>query len=151
MNKLMIMVMVIVLSGCASVARIGEIGVHEVYMVQTCDMISPCTTTILTHNPKDGALNKIEGGTGPSALGQFLGPASVATAGYFVGKGLGESGDVVTSSTELSSESQGSQAGAVSAAKGGNAGAVSGSLSGAVSKAGASSSIGSGWVPPGHR
>ena len=109
--------------GCTGVARIGEIGVHEIYMVQTCDVISPCTTTILSHSTKDGALNKIEGGTGPSVLGQFLGPASVTAAGYFIGEGIEDSGDV----TNVTSDS---------ASEGGKAGAVSGSVAKAGAKAG---------------
>ena len=102
-----IILMLIAFSSCASsMSQIGTIGLHQIYQVKTCDMVSPCTTTILTHSAKDGALNKIEGGTGPSILGQVLGPASVASAGYFIGDGLGDSGD----KNSITSNSDGSTA-----------------------------------------
>lgn len=140
MKKSLALILGLSLTGCASVAQIGEIGTHKIYWVQTCDVIAPCTTTILTYNNKDGALNKIEGGTGPSVLGQLAGPASVATAGYFVGRGLEDSGDTITNTetttTTLQSKSQ-SQGGASLSVSGAVSGSVAASQAGAIAGAAA--------------
>ncbi len=93
MKKILAVMALFVLVGCSTVSRIGEIGTHDIYRVATWDMVSPSTTTIFTYNKPDGALTKIEGGAGPSFLGQFLGPAAVTAAGIYIGKGLEKSGD----------------------------------------------------------
>ena len=132
MKTAAIITALLVLTGCSAIGKIGSIGIHDIYSVQFCDMISPCTTTILTHSTKDGALNKIEGGTGPSILGQVLGPASVATAGYFIGDGISESGDKISETNNLSSKSEGStaqSAGGAASATGGTSKAYAGSSS----------------------
>ena len=91
------------LMGCSSVHQIGEIGTFEVWQVKTRDAFTPNTTTVLTHNLEDGALTKIEGGTGRSGIGQLAGPSAAVGAAYFIGKGIGDSGD----STEIRQEGGG--------------------------------------------
>jgi hypothetical protein len=56
----------------------------------------------LVHNVEDGALTKIEGASGHSGLGQVAGPAAVAGAAYFIGKGLEDSGDENTTNNNIS-------------------------------------------------
>ena len=135
---LAVIALVVLLAGCSSVQRIGSVGIHDFYAVSTCDTISPCTTTVLTYNTQDGALNKIEGGTGPSVLGQFLGPASVAAAGYFIGEGIADSGDDTSTVNNENVQVEGSRAGAISGSASGSV-AVSKSASVAAAKAGARS------------
>ena len=159
----------VLLAGCASMNQIGEIGTHEIWQVKTRDVISPSTTTVFVHNKEDGALTKVEGGTGRSGLGQIAGPAAVVGAAYFIGRGLEGSGDEINSETNIKQEGSSAAAGSIatggnadSSATGGNSSsssisnAASISVSEAVSESISSSSAeaiggGGGWIPPGQR
>ena len=104
-----------VLTACGGVYKVGQIGTHEVWQVTTRDVVAPSTQTVLTHNLKDGAVTKIEGGTGSSFLGQVAGPAATALGAYYIGQGIGESGDEVTvNETNNMDNKSGSAAGAIS-------------------------------------
>ena len=95
MKKMTLAVIILTFTffGCAAVDKIGDIGGHEIYKVTTRDLIAPSSTTLLTLNKADNGLTRIEGGVGASMLGQVAGPAAVAGAGYFIGRGIGDSGD----------------------------------------------------------
>ena len=133
MRKLIIITAITLLSGCSTMQQLGTIGTHEIWEVTTRDIMAPSTQTILVHNPTDKSLTKVEGGVGPSLLGQIAGPAAVVGGAYFIGKGLEDSGDT----TNVTSDSD---------AQGGRAGAVSGSASISAAKAGAKAGAQSGAV-----
>jgi hypothetical protein len=84
------------LMGCSSVHQIGTIGTQEIWQVKTRDWVTPNTVTVFTHNVEDGAVHKVEGGVGRSGLGQIAGPSAAVGAAYFIGKGIGDSGDRTT-------------------------------------------------------
>jgi hypothetical protein len=130
-----LLVLMLLVAGCASVKEIGEIGTHKIYNVKTENVFAPSTSTILTHNTEDGTLMMVNGGSGASGLGQIAGPAAVVGGAYFIGKGLGDSGDNVTvkegDTTNLNVNSS-------------TSGATAGSTSGAAA-------TGGGFTPPGLR
>ena len=94
---------VVFAAGCASVKEIGEIGGHKIYNVKTENVFAPSTSTILTYNTADGTLTMINGGSGASGLGQIAGPAAVVGGAYFIGKGMKDSGDTTTITTDNTS------------------------------------------------
>jgi hypothetical protein len=168
---LVLLILVLFTIGCSSVHQIGQIGEFEIWQVKTRDALTPNTVTVLTHNLEDGALTKIEGGTGRSGLGQLAGPSAAVGAAYFIGKGLGDSGDEINTETNIKQEGSSATSGSVSEATGGTSTAYGGtaysdSLSGSISLSGAnanananasavsesnSSGEGGGWIPPGLR
>ena len=103
---LTILFLILFTIGCSSVGQIGNIGGHDIYTVKTRDLISPSTTTVLVHKVESDQLHKVDGGTGPSFLGQMAGPAATAAAGYFIGEGLEDSGDRNRSTTNNDNRAQ---------------------------------------------
>lgn len=138
--RLLVLFMIICLSvtvGCTTLDQTAKIGTHEIYVLETTAFLAPSTTTVMAHNTQDGALNRINAGTGAGFLGAVAQPAATAAAGYFIGDGLEDSGDEINSveNNEFSNSGGNNAAGAI--AKGGNAkaGAASASVAGAAAGA----------------
>jgi len=57
-------------------------------VVKTRDILSPATTTVMVYDKQSGTFDKVEGGSGASALSSLAGPAATAYAGYQIGRGI---------------------------------------------------------------
>ena len=108
MKKLLVVLLSLVfLSSCASISSVdlpeNFVDRYEVLKVTTRDVIAPSTTTILIYDKNNKTLDKVEGSSGSSFVGQLAGPAATAFSGYRIGKGIADSGDDTVVNNDSSS------------------------------------------------
>lgn len=98
-NLIVVLIVAMLLVSCSSISKVGNIGGVDIYEVNTRDFLSPMSTTVITHDPENGEVAKINGGIGSSGLGQVAGPAATVGSAYLIKEGLRKSGDEITDNT----------------------------------------------------
>ena len=106
------------LLGCTQHHVAGNIGPHEIHVIQAWHVVAPSSTETFIYNTKNEELRQTNQGIGGSVLGFAAMPVAVGIAAHEIGEGIGDSGDEInheetTNNTNVSEGSVAKSDGAV--------------------------------------
>lgn len=92
------------LCGCSYVHEFGQIGSHRLYKIQVGSLAAPGQTAIGMLDTNTGIVTFTSPIGGNGVVGSVVTAGGSVAMGYYIGKGLGKSGDQTTINTDLANE-----------------------------------------------
>lgn len=94
--KALLLLLPLFISSCSYVHSFGQIGPHKLYKVQLGSIAAPGQTMVAMVDTNTGVVTFTAPIGGNGVIGSVVTSGGSVAMGYFIGKGLGESGDNTT-------------------------------------------------------